>query len=140
MIHYKVDIFEKLAEKGYTTYRLRKEKILSESSMQKIREEGNITLKTLNIICLILNCQPSDVIEVISTDQESFWTCFYFQFRQYRNADISNFCNVVIKTREIIPIRIWFPCYFALFYRLSFLLLIPRYSTSSLKEAPSCLL
>lgn len=72
MIHYKVDIFEKLAEKGYTTYRLRKEKILSESSMQKIREEGNITLKTLNIICLILNCQPSDVIEVISTDQESF--------------------------------------------------------------------
>lgn len=72
MIHYKVDIFEKLAEKGYTTYRLRKEKILSESSMQKIREEGNITLKTLNIVCLILNCQPSDVIEVISTDQESF--------------------------------------------------------------------
>lgn len=72
MIHYKVDIFEKLAEKGYTTYRLRKEKILSESSMQKIREEGNITLKTLNVICLILNCQPSDIIEVIPTDQESF--------------------------------------------------------------------
>lgn len=72
MIHYKVDIFEKLAEKGYTTYRLRKEKILGESSIQKIREEGNITLKTLNVICLILNCQPSDIIEVIPTDQESF--------------------------------------------------------------------
>lgn len=70
MIHYKIDVLKKLAAKGYTANRMRKEKILSESTMQKIRDNGNITLKSLNTICLILSCQPSDLIEVIPTEQE----------------------------------------------------------------------
>lgn len=70
MLHYKVDILKTLAERGYTANRMRREKILSEATMQNLRQGGNINTKTLNIICLILRCQPSDIIEIIPTDEE----------------------------------------------------------------------
>ena len=37
-LHFKVDILDALKEKGYTTYTLRKENILSQSTIQKLRE------------------------------------------------------------------------------------------------------
>lgn len=70
MISYKVDILKALAEKGYTCSRMRREKILSESTMQNIRKGKNITTATINIVCLILRCQPSDILSVEPTDEE----------------------------------------------------------------------
>lgn len=70
MIRYKIDVMKSLADRGYTANRMRREKIISEGSMQILRNRGNITLKTLNTICVILRCQPSDVVEVIPTDEE----------------------------------------------------------------------
>ena len=70
MITYKINILKALAEKGYTCNRLRREKILSESTMQNIRNGKNITTETINTICIILRCQPSDIILVEPTDEE----------------------------------------------------------------------
>ena len=70
MLNYKIDILKALAENGYTCNRMRKEKILSESTMQNIRRGKNITTETLNTICIILKCQPSDIIEINPTDEE----------------------------------------------------------------------
>ena len=70
MFKYKINVMESLAEKGFTANRLRKEKILSEATMQNIRHDKNITLETLNILCVILRCQPSDIIEIQPTDAE----------------------------------------------------------------------
>lgn len=70
MIRYKKDILNALAEKGYTCNRMRKEKILSESTMQRIRKGKSITTETLNTICVILRCQPSDILLVEPTDEE----------------------------------------------------------------------
>ena len=70
MIKYKIDILKELAEKGYTANRMRREKIIAESSMQKIRNGELISLQTLNTICVILRKQPGDIIEVIPTDDE----------------------------------------------------------------------
>lgn len=61
---------KELKEKGYTANRMRKEKILSESTMQNIRNKANITLESINTICIILRCQPSDIIEIAPTDEE----------------------------------------------------------------------
>ena len=44
--------------------------MLSESTMQRLREKGDINTKTLNTLCVILKCQPSDIIEVVPTDEE----------------------------------------------------------------------
>lgn len=64
MLCYKVNIQEKLREAGYSSYRLRQTKLLSESTVQKLRS-GNttITLESLNVICNILECQPGDLLE-----------------------------------------------------------------------------
>ena len=70
MIQYKIDVMKALAERGFTANRMRREKILSESTMQNLRRAGNITIETLNIICIILRCQPSDILEIVPTDEE----------------------------------------------------------------------
>lgn len=70
MIKYKEGILEKMADRGYTANYMRRNKIMAEATMQNIREGKNITTSTLNIICLVLKCQPSDVLEVVATDEE----------------------------------------------------------------------
>lgn len=70
MIKYKINVLEKMAERGYTANRMRREKILSEATMQNLRHGKNINTATLNTICIILRCQPSDILEIIPTDEE----------------------------------------------------------------------
>lgn len=63
MIKYKVDILEALKKAGYTTYRIRKEKILGQKTLQDIRTGKIVNDNNLNILCNLLNCQPGDLIE-----------------------------------------------------------------------------
>ena len=70
MWRYKIDVLKELSNRGYTSTKLRKDKIISEGTMQHIRNNKGITTETLNTICLILRCQPSDIIEIIPTDEE----------------------------------------------------------------------
>lgn len=70
MWKYKVDILKELSNRGYTSPKMRKDKIISEGTIQRIREGKGITTDTLNTICLILRCQPSDIIEIVPTDEE----------------------------------------------------------------------
>ena len=65
MLKYKIDILEKLKENGYTTYRLRKDKIIGESQIQKIRNGELASKETLNTICKLLHCQPGDILEYV---------------------------------------------------------------------------
>ena len=63
---YKINILDELKNKGFTTYRIRKEKIFSEGTLQKFRNnETTITLGNIETICKLLNCQPSDIIEYV---------------------------------------------------------------------------
>ena len=59
-----------LSDRGFTSSRMRKEKILSEATMQNLRKGKGITTDTLNTICIILRCQPSDVLEIVPTNEE----------------------------------------------------------------------
>lgn len=70
MFFYKIDVLKALSERGYTSTRMRKEKIMSEATMQNIRKGKGITTDTINTICIILRCQPSDIIEIEPTDEE----------------------------------------------------------------------
>lgn len=66
MIKYKIDILQSLKEKGYNTNYIRKNKLLAEATLQKIRNcDTSLTLKNINIICQLLDCQISDIIEYI---------------------------------------------------------------------------
>ena len=71
MIRYKVDILNELKNVGYTSYRLRQEKLISESTLQRLRQGGTgIRLDSLDAICRLLDCQPGDLIEWVPEDEE----------------------------------------------------------------------
>ena len=64
-IVYKIDVLDALRNKGYNTNRLRKEKLLSESVIQGLRENRYITLTNISTICALLECQPGDLLEYV---------------------------------------------------------------------------
>lgn len=68
-IYYKIDVIAALKEAGYSTYRLRKEHILSESTLQKLRDGENIGTATLGTVCSLLGLQPGDLIGFIDSDK-----------------------------------------------------------------------
>ena len=62
-IKYKIDVLAALKEAGYNTSRLRKEKIIGEAMIQKIRTNQLPSWATLDTICGLLDCQVGDLIE-----------------------------------------------------------------------------
>ena len=64
-LQFKVDVLAALKEKGITTYQIRKEKLLSESTVQKLRAGIGVSWENLETLCRLLNCQPYDLIEYV---------------------------------------------------------------------------
>ena len=64
-IKYKIDILEALKGAGYNTNRLRKEKLLGESVIQKMREKKPLSWREMGTICGLLGCQPGDLVEYV---------------------------------------------------------------------------
>ena len=62
-IKYKIDVLEALKAAGYTTYKLRQEKILGERVLQQLRSGEIVSWKTIDTICTLLNCQVGDLVE-----------------------------------------------------------------------------
>lgn len=62
-IKYKIDILPALKEAGYNTTRLRREKLLSESTIQALRCGKMVSLENISRICSMLACQPGDILE-----------------------------------------------------------------------------
>lgn len=62
-ISYKIDVLASLKEHGYNTTRLRKEKLLAESTIQQLRENKLVSWTNIDRICTLLNCQPGELLE-----------------------------------------------------------------------------
>ncbi len=62
-LNYKIDVLTALKNAGYTTYKIRKEKLLSESTVQKLRNKQPVAWENIAAICKLLNCQPGDILE-----------------------------------------------------------------------------
>ncbi len=62
-IKYSIDVLAELKDAGYNTNRLRKEKLLSEGTIQNIREGKIINAANLAKLCRLLSCQPGDIME-----------------------------------------------------------------------------
>ena len=62
-IVYKIDVLKELKEKGYNTSRLRKDKLMGEATIQKIRENQLVSWANLDTICTLLDYNVGDVVE-----------------------------------------------------------------------------
>lgn len=62
---YKIDIMDALKSAGYSSTRLRNEKLLGESYMTQLRRGEMVSWKALETICGLLKCQPGELIEFV---------------------------------------------------------------------------
>ena len=70
MYYYKIDIVQALSDKGYNSYRIKKDNLMSQGTLKKLKNKENVTLETLNSICCMLRCNIEDIIEIKPTDEE----------------------------------------------------------------------
>ena len=68
-IRYKVDVMAELKQKGYTSTKIREEKLIGQSYLQQLRHGELVSWKTLDTICALLECQPGDLIEYVEAAQ-----------------------------------------------------------------------
>lgn len=68
-LRYKVDVLALLKEKGYNTNRIRTEGLLSQSTLQKFRNNQGVSWENLETLCELLACQPGDLIEYVDIQQ-----------------------------------------------------------------------
>ena len=62
MFEYRIDILQALKAAGYNTSRLRREKLIGESSLTLIRRGKIVKIETLDTVCDILGCQLEDIL------------------------------------------------------------------------------
>ncbi len=67
---YKFNIIAALKEKGYTSNKIRNEKIMSESTMQKFRTGEMVSTDNITRLCKLLNCQPGDILEYVPDEKD----------------------------------------------------------------------
>ena len=63
MLIYTINVLQALKEKGYNSTRIRRENILSQSTLQKLREGKPLASSNIDTICGLLECQPGDFIK-----------------------------------------------------------------------------
>ena len=64
-ITYKIDVLARLKAAGYSTYRIRKDKILGEATVQLLREGKPVSWENIATMCRLLDCQPGDIMEYV---------------------------------------------------------------------------
>ena len=60
---YKINVLQALKDKGYSTYRIKNEKLLSQSTLQKLREGKPVSWENIEAFCRLLEIQPGDLLE-----------------------------------------------------------------------------
>lgn len=69
-LKFKVNILEELKNAGYNTSKIRKEGLLSQSTLQKLRDGGQLSWSNIETICRLLQCQPGDILEYVPDESE----------------------------------------------------------------------
>lgn len=62
-VRYKINVLEELKKAGYSSTRIRHERLMGESYMQQLRHGELVSWKTIETICTLLDCQPGDIVE-----------------------------------------------------------------------------
>lgn len=71
MLKYKIDVYDALQRKGFTTYKSKTTNLLSQNTLNKIKNEDTaITLKALNAVCNILEMQPGQLLEYVRDEED----------------------------------------------------------------------
>lgn len=62
-VKFKIDVIEALKQAGYSSTRIRNEKLIGEGMLQKMRKGEMPSWHILGRLCHMLNMQPGDLLE-----------------------------------------------------------------------------
>lgn len=62
-LRYRIDVMEALKKNGYSSARIREEKLIGQSYLQQIRHKELVSWKTIDTLCSLLHCQVGDIVE-----------------------------------------------------------------------------
>ena len=68
-IKYKIDVLSELKAKGYSAYKMRKDKLLGEATIQRLRNGEPVSWENISTICSLLECGIGDVLEYIPDEE-----------------------------------------------------------------------
>jgi putative transcriptional regulator len=64
------DILKMLSNAGWSTYRLKKEKQISNGTILQLRNGKPINTTTVDKICELCNCQPGDIMKYVPNNKD----------------------------------------------------------------------
>ena len=71
MLKYRFNVGDALERAGFNTYKAKTSGLLSQDTLRKIKnEDTNISAKSLNNLCLILDMQPKDIFIYIESPED----------------------------------------------------------------------
>ena len=68
-LRYKIDVLKALKEKGYSSTKIREEKLIGQSYLQQIRHQELVSWKTIDTLCSLLQCNVGDIIEYYEQEE-----------------------------------------------------------------------
>ncbi len=69
-VKYKFDILSALKNAGYSSTRIRNEKIMGQATLTQLRHGELVSWKNIETICRLLHCQPGDIMEYVEEGSE----------------------------------------------------------------------
>ena len=86
MIRWKYDVLSALKEKGFTSYRLRADKIMGQRDIQRLRDNELVSWANVNKLCELLGCNVGDLLDYVpdtveeATD-DAFCNALYEEYK-----------------------------------------------------------
>ncbi len=65
MIRYRMEILPALKAVGYSTNKIRTDKLMGQATLQQLRHGELASWKTIDTVCRLLDCQPGDLLEYV---------------------------------------------------------------------------
>jgi len=64
------NVLKLLSDHGWSSYRLQKERQISNGTIIRIRAGKHISTNTIDTICRLCNCQPGDIIKYVPDEDQ----------------------------------------------------------------------
>ena len=65
-------LFALLKDRGYTTYKIRKDKLIGQGTLTALKTgKGGLDARTIAKLCEALGCQPGDIMEYAPDEPDS---------------------------------------------------------------------
>lgn len=102
---FKINVLQALKDKGYSTYRIKNDKLLSQSTLQKLREGKPVSWENIETFCRLLEIQPGELLEYNPDTEDDEWFSFLTANRHKKRSQQVNKTVVLLWPVDLLKLR-----------------------------------